>query len=404
MKRVKTSIFYAAVFVICFCSCNNSVDDNDTIGTPQKENLKNAITSFGFDLFKKVSDADENILFSPVSIHTALSMTMDGTDNNTLQQMKNVLALEGMNVADIDASYKEYINGLSSDKNLTAANAIFSDPTRINVFEDFFKSVNGNFKAEKQELNFSDPNSVNTINKWAEDNTNGKIKKVLEFIEDYEVMFIINAIHFKADWSIGFLPDLTSKKDFYGLDGKVSQVDMMKADESRSYFQNEDYAAVDLPFSDSKYSMTFIMPLETTVNDFISKFNTEDLVLWHSDLISNKLAPGRLQLNLPKFSIGTKQKLNDVLIDLGMSDAFNESEADLTKMGSSPFGKLFVSRVLHDAFIHVDEKGVEGAAVTTVGIGVTSLPPTITFNKPFFFVLRENNSNMPVFIGVLNKV
>ena len=105
------------------------------------------------------------------------------------------------------------------------------------------------------------------------------------------------------------------------------------------------------------------MPLETTVHNFISKFNTEQLVTWHSDLITNKLKPGRLQLNLPKFNIGTKQKLNDVLIDLGMSDAFNESKADLTKMGTSPFGKLFVSRVLHDAFINVDEKGVEGQPV-----------------------------------------
>ena len=177
MKRVKTSIIYAVVFVICLSSCNNSTDDQDNTGTHQKENLQKAITSFGFELFRKVSDADENILFSPISIHTALSMTMDGTDNNTLQQMKEVLALDGMNVADVDASYEEYINGLSSDKNLKAANAIFSEPNRINVFEDFFKSVNGNFKAEKQELNFSDPNSVNTINKWAEDNTNGKIRR-----------------------------------------------------------------------------------------------------------------------------------------------------------------------------------------------------------------------------------
>ena len=126
------------------------------------------------------------------------------------------------------------------------------------------------------------------------------------------------------------------------------------------------------------------------------------LAAWYDQIVDG-MKESRIEVKLPKFEVKTKETLNNILQKMGMLDAFTGA-ADLSKLGSSSLGKLFISRVLHDAYIKVDEKGVEGAAVTTVGVSVTSLPPQLNLNRSFIYVIRHNESGIPVFIGLFNGV
>ena len=145
--------------------------------------------------------------------------------------------------------------------------------------------------------------------------------------------------------------------------------------------------------------MTFIQPSDPdiTIRDFAASFGQADL----DDLYESKLFTDRVLLYLPKFETGYKVNMNSTLKSLGMEIAFNPQLADLTRLGNAPEGNLYVSRVEHKTYLKIDEKGAEGAAVTSVGVGVTSVPPTLAFDRPFMFVLRDLRFNTIVFIGTI---
>ena len=168
----------------------------------------------------------------------------------------------------------------------------------------------------------------------------------------------------------------------------------MSKDFELDYFKGTDFEAVKLPFKDTSYAMHFILP-NNDVDDLIAEL---DFPVFLTSLNTN-YRKQRIQLFLPKFETAYKINLNQALKSLGMDIAFDPYQADFSNLGEAA-GNLFISRVEHKTFFEMDEKGVEGAAVTAVGIGVTSLPPQVRFDKPFLFVLYHHSSEIPIFIGV----
>jgi serpin B len=395
---------YISVYILIFVAFSCTKDSgNSNVANPDKALLHKAVIGFGFDLLKENIEENKNVLISPLSVHTALGMTVNGASKSTFEEMQKVLRIADVDVNVVNETYRNYLEELS-DRNspLKMSNAVFSDPKRVLIEDSYLNLVKEKYLVDHKELDFSNQEiALESINTWANDKTKGRIPKVLEAIEDDEILFLINALYFTSNWQLGFVTELTTLTDFYNINGTVSKVDMMFADEMRKFYIDDDVSAVDLPVKNEKYAMTFVLPNKKSVVDFINEQSVDALNSWYENLIAEKLSINRLELYLPKFQISTKLKLNEALENMGMPTAFKSGHADFTKMGTSPLGKLFISRVLHDAFIKIDEKGIEGAAITTVGIAADSLPPRISFDKPFLFILRDTATNMPVFMGVI---
>lgn len=396
------------MLLIFFFSCS-SEEGAEVIpvidGKIETQKLNNGIATFGWKLFHKQLEAtDKNVLVSPLSVHTALSMTLQGADNNTRDEMLATLECSDITKEDIAVTYKELETALYKKKDfseLGGKNAIFYDDKRMTPVGDFLSVNNYYFNTQTSNLDFSKPASKDNINQWADDATKGKIKEILTEIKDEDVMFLINALYFKGDWEIGFDEELTKEATFKKSNNTVQNMPFMYSDDNRPYFTNNELSAVDMTIKGSEYAMTLILPKDDSKSYLLGKSNGA-LAAWYDQIVDG-MKESRIEVKLPKFEVKTKETLNNILQKMGMLDAFTGA-ADLSKLGSSSLGKLFISRVLHDAYIKVDEKGVEGAAVTTVGVSVTSLPPQLNLNRSFIYVIRHNESGIPVFIGLFNGV
>jgi serine protease inhibitor len=356
---------------------------------------------FGVELFTKVAvEESDNFMLSPLSASTALTMLLNGCKGDTYDQLKETLKYpENMTLSEINEVYKSLVAQLlvvDPKVKLALANAIFYRQG-FSVKVPFLNTMSTDFDAEVAGLDFSLPSALTTINKWASDNTNGKIPEVLDNISPAAVMFLMNALYFKGDWSYQFDKSLTSDRPFY-TDGSTSvNVSTMKGDVGSKVTTGSNYRAIELPYGCTNFTMVVIVP-GGTIDDFISSFTPER---WNAitSAFDEQEEYGELTVYMPKYKFSYEKYLNDQLQSMGMLDAFNPDLADLSGISDA---SIFVSFVKQNTFVEVDEKGTEAAAVTTVGGFATSFPPQpmqFVIDKPFVFAIRERTTNTLLFIG-----
>lgn len=403
MKAYKWVLLFAIGFMF---SCSDD-DTPEQIDDPSLElqgdfdDFNKVVLDFSYQSFLSLNETEENnLLISPLSIETALYMTMNGTDGQTLEEFRAALLVPTFYPNGINIHYKTLLEKLVPQDDratLSLSNTVFYDDQWVDLEQDFIDVIDDVYNANVTDADFSDPGTVSLINDWAKEKTEGKIEEVLKEIKEDEVLFLINALYMLADWQIGFDPDLSHPKAFTKPNGEETMVPFMSSDDNRNYVVKEEYSAIDLPFKGEDYSMTFVLP-QGDVGDFISEFELSTMRNWVKELYDD-MQMDRVQLSIPKFEISNKLLLKDMLISMGMETAF--LSANLDKMGQFYGGQTYLSRVIHDAFLKVDEKGIEGAAVTTVGVGNESLPPQLTLDRPFMFIIRHVETNTPIFIGRL---
>ena len=410
---MKSYISYILVFLISvsvFPSCEKS--DPIQKETPKITLNKKAAEiieadkAFGFELFREVCilSEEDNIMISPLSVSYALGMTYNGADGTTLEAFNDVLHFGDLTTEEVNESYKDLMDQLLNldDKvEFSIANSIWYR-LGFQVLSEFIKTNEDYFDAAVKEIDFTDPQTVELINQWIEDKTNDKIKDMLDFIPVDAVMYLINAIYFNAPWNYEFEKGDTYQGDFKLADGPKHQVDYMRVSGNFQYTSNEDFTAVELPYGDSTFSMVVMLPSpEKEVSDLVSKL---DIAHWDSWFEGSRFTG--VQVDLPKFKYEFKELLNDPLTDLGLGVAFSELEADFTRI--NPDGNLFISRVIHQTFIDVQEEGTEAAAATIVEILNTSAggggsPIYFKADKPFLYLIKENSTGTIVFIGKVGK-
>lgn len=401
---MKGKAIFASMLVLLLgaWSCSGPEDGGEI--TVLEKSVAAQGNTFALEIFPALNElqGDENILISPFSISTALSMTYNGARGETRTAMAEVLGFSDMSVDDVNRAYKnltQYLSGADNKVTLNIANSIWVD-TGFNVDSAFFVVNRTYYDAVTNTLDFGNPASVATINQWVSDNTNQKIENIIDAIPPEAVMYLINALYFKATWTWEFDPDQTVETSFYRYDGGTEKVDMMRQTAEFYYYQNADLQIVDLPYGDEKFSMTLILPAPgTDINDLIADITQSEWESWMDSLSGEKTL---VEVHLPRFSFEYKATLNDVLTALGMGPAFGMN-ADFT--GINPLGGLYISRVLHKTFIEVNEEGTEAAAVTGVEFNVVSVPvyPRFIANHPFLFAIRERESGSIFFMGkVLN--
>ena len=353
---------------------------------------------FAFDLFKSINTrfADSNLFISPLSASFALGMTMNGAAGETFEGMRTGLRIEETDLSSINAAYRDLITlllELDSSVEMRIGNAIwYRDGFAFH--QAFFDTVSHYFNARVAGLDFDSPATVDRINAWVDTATAGKIPKVLDAIDRDLVMLLMNAIYFKGSWRSQFDPAHTQDAPFTLEGGGTHQSRMMHLKHVVAISTANGALAVDLPYGRAAFTMTAILPPSgMDVDAFIASL---DQATWNA--IIDGLQHSTVDVYLPKFQMKWKDMLNADLIGMGMGRAFCESCADFSRM--SPAG-LFISFVQQNTFVNVNEEGTEAAAVTTVGMGVTSAgpPPVIRFDRPFVFVIRERLSGTILFMG-----
>ena len=352
---------------------------------------------FGIDLFRETAVADDgNLMLSPLSASTALSMLLNGCGSGTYSQIRDMLGYQDLTMEEINDTYQSLVAQLLTidpEINLALANSVWYRQG-FEVKSPFLERLETAYNARTEALDFNNPSSVNTINGWASDNTNGKIEKVLEEISPDAVMFLMNALYFKGRWTYQFDNLLTSPVRFNPENGDGANVPMMMGNFPYRKYSDNHCTAIELNYGQQNYAMDIIVP-NGTLSSYLQDFNHESwlAITGGLDAITTPLSA---VIVIPKFKFDYEKYLNDQLHVLGMTDAFNPALADLTGISDED---IFVSFVKQNTFVDVNEEGTEAAAVTTIGIEVTSAPEPFVVDKPFIFAIRERLSNTLLFIG-----
>jgi serine protease inhibitor len=317
--------------------------------------------------------------------------------------MLNVLECAGCAVKDLNtqtAKLRILMEEQGGHPRLTSANGFFYDQNRIHVLESFSDALTSDYRVGFQKHDFADPATIDKINQWVEDNTAGKIDKIIEDISAYDLAFLINALHFKADWATGFAVESTFQGTFSTGSQKEVPVQYVSADRNFSTATSSSFKMVDLPFRDSTYSLSLVQSSNASAiqPDWIAQLSSSNLrEMW------NSLSYDRALVSFPKLDIEYDNDLIPQLKSMGITRAFSESEANFSNMGHALIGPvIYISKVRHKAVLKVDEKGAEGAAVTSIGFSTTSAPPVFSFQKPFLIVLRHTSTNTILFAGLIN--
>lgn len=399
MKTIKLLTLATACFLIavsCKDSKNSVIPNQKLKAIPAT--FSDQTSEFAFDFLKKHNaeeKADKNFFVSPLSLHIAMGMLLNGADGKTKEEIQTGLRVSS-DLTTTNGIYKDLIDNLpNSDPKVTntIANSVWYRNS-FTVEKSFLDILKTSFNAQTYAEDFVNTATVGKINNWASDNTNGKIKKVLEQIEPAHVMFLMNALYFKGDWKIPFKTENTQDANFAGTTGNKS-VKMMNMTEKVKYANRTDYQAVELAYGDGNYVMTILLPNEKiNVGNVVNALSGTE---WKN--LNMALQEQKVIVGLPKFTLEYETNLNSVLSNMGMPTMFSDA-ADLSKI-SPPAGKLRVGFVKQNTFVAIDEKGTEAAAVTTIGVELTSVPvmPEFICNRPFLFIISEKQSNTILFAG-----
>jgi len=370
--------------------------------------LGNGNSAFAFDLYQFLAEENDNLFYSPYSISLALAMTYAGARGETEQQMADTLHFilsqdrlhPAFNSLDLELARRGE-GAQSKDEEgfrLNIVNALWGQDG-YKFLPEFLDLLAENYGAGLRLLDFvnAPEESRVTINDWASDQTEGRIEDLIPqgVINDVTRLVLANAIYFNAAWSHPFEERLTRDGPFYPLDGNEVTVPMMQQTESFGYAEGEGYQAVELPYDGHELSMVILLPEAGQFEAFEGSLDAE-LV----DAILKNLAPGRVALTMPRFEFDSSFELAEILADMGMPDAFNET-ADFSGMDGTPL--LFIEEVLHKAFVSVDEAGTEAAAATAVVIAQKGMAPgglvEITVDRPFVFLIRDIETGTILFVG-----
>lgn len=410
---MKSNLFFCCLlFLAFFVSCDKDqtqpIDDTDDTHVDAncdedvKETLVNNDNNFGFKLFQEINaleGEDKNIFASSFSVATAMAMTYNGASDVAATEIKNGLLLDNLTDEEINDGYKcllEDLGELDEQVVLDIANSIWCKEG-FPVKEDFLNTNQEYFESEVKSLDFNDPESVEIINTWIEDNTNGKIQDMLDEIPVDAVMYLINAIYFKGTWKYEFDEELTQTGDFYKEDNTSVEATYMKQQAEFDFLVTDEFTAIDLPYGENDYSMTIFLPeYGHSVEDVIADLNPENWDAW-----LNAFEPQEVVLTMPKFKVEYKTLLNDALKSMGIQRPFEDIDGNFLNINDAY--RLYISRVIHQSFIEVSEAGTEAAAATIVEIVTESAdpnqPPHLSLNRPFFFVIREHVDGTVLFSG-----
>ncbi|HET9424938.1 MAG TPA: serpin family protein [Gemmatimonadaceae bacterium] len=375
--------------------------------TSQETAVIGASNAFTLSLFKQVSAEEpaKNVFVSPLSASMALGMTLNGARGSTFDAMRSTLQFGSSEQVAINEGYKSLMSlltGLDPTSEMRVANSIWFRNT-FPISPEFTAAGRNFFDAEVAALDFANVEaSKATINAWVNASTSGRIPTIVDEIASEEVMFLINAIYFKARWRMRFDPKDTKPADFTPASGPKQTAQMMYIE--RDSLNGRDFpdgtAVAQLPYGNTAFNMVVVLPPQgTTLDGFVAGLTPDR---WTE--LTSGIPGAKVELWFPRLELKYERKLGPDLASLGMGIAFSNA-ADFRGMTTTPLG-LRISKVIQKTFLKIDEEGTEAAAATSVGVRVTSAPLRVTMrcDRPYLVAIRERFSGTIVFVGKVNTM
>jgi serpin B len=369
-----------------------------------------ANTGFALRLLTELQREQEgqNIFISPLSVSIALAMTYNGANASTRDAMGSTLGLQGMSEDAVNSGYSDLIESLlsaDSDVSLNIGDSVWIRSGFTQAVSPTFTDTLRKYYGSSVYSRPFDSSTADEVNSWVNKETRGKINKILDKIDSDNVMFLINAIYFKGGWVDEFDESATRSVDFNtadgGATGSIVKVDMMNNDGSFYYYGDDEVKIARLPYGRDKIAMYVFLPVESnTIESLMAGLNEEKLNAYFP-----KLSKNELELQFPKLKLEYgKVDLKGALTNLGMGIAFEGNLADFGRIADVRPERLYIAFVDHKAVVEVNEKGTEAAAVTNVGISLTSIPMRTPFvvDRPYMFVIRDDRSGTILFAGLIS--
>lgn len=369
---------------------------------PLTEESAAALTEFSVELLRENWDG-KNLLFSPLSVLSALGMTANGAKGETLSQMEEVL---GLPVEELNNALAFWTGVLPKEKScrVDLASAVWiRDDGSFRANQDFLQTAAGWYGAEVFPSRF-DAAAVKEVNGWVEKNTHGMIDGIVDKFSDAAVMCLVNALALEAEWKTVYRKDqVWDRRIFTTEDGLEQSVTLMYSSEGH-YLEDEGAQGFLKFYKGGRWAFAALLPDEgIALEDYIATLTGERL----HEVLENA-EETLVYAAIPKFKCEYAVELNDSLKTMGMPDAFEMGLANLSGLGNSDMGPLFISQVLHKTFIEVDEKGTKAGAATAVSVvSGSTMPgsvPEVHLDRPFLYMLVDTETNLPAFIGAVTSM
>ncbi len=403
---ITAAVLAAAIFFLSENNANIAFVADDSGATPEGiKSVVNANNQFAFELYSEFKSQDGNIFFSPHSVSAALAMTYEGAKGKTAKEMQSVLHIpeDAQIRRPAFAGIYNEINKKDKKYKLSTANALWAQKD-YNFLDEYIGNVEKYYGGKVTNLDFvtETEKSRQTINKWVEEQTNNKIKDLIPqgVLNGLTRLVLTNAIYFKGTWLLQFDKQNTREEDFRVSSGSTIKVPMMSLtgdDVKFNYAETDNLQILEMPYAGEELSMLLLLPKEDNLSAAEEALNPEKL----SEL-KNTLTEQRVDVYIPKFKFETKYFMAETLKNMGMPTAFS-GEADFSGMDGTK--SLFISAVIHQAFVEVNEEGTEAAAATAVVMytGMRPAIPVFRADHPFLFVIQQKETGNILFMGRVNN-
>ena len=383
--------------------------------TGEQQAFAVANNQFAFNFFNRINaiDGTKSSFCSPISVSYLLGMLQSGATGETRQQIQRVLGMATEEPTAINgyfAKLMDEMQTLDPQVTLNIANSIFVNKDKATTKQAFAADMERYYQATIDNLDFSNPSSVNIINDWCNDKTKGMIPKIIDEIGKNAVMYLLNAIYFKADWTEKFEEKYTRNETFRTITGKSKEIPMMHQRVRARFGECPDYTSIYLPYGKGAFTMTIVLPNEgKTIDDILPRIGYDHLLPKFCG-VGETYQEGicDVDVKIPRFETATEmEELPDILSEMGMPLAFNSEFAEFTGMVNE--GTLYVDKMKQKAKIEVNEEGSKAAAVTIAEMGfATAVGPSqntvyekrdFHANRPFVYLIKERGSGIVLFIG-----
>ena len=410
MKKTLT-ILGMSVLILLGTACSN--DDDGKIGsnirkditlTRTEQEMVKASNGFAIDFFRNINaEENENVLVSPLSLSSLLAMTNNGAEGNTEAELLKALGFENQNAEEVNAYYKNLVNGLlTADKTTKIGwgNSMWINKAYANEVKPTFKeTISKDFGAELYTLDF-DKKALDKINDWSYRKTNGCIPEILKELNPSTFSILMNALYFKGVWKEPFEKKNTKSGNFWNNGKQVFTKFMCQKMMQIDYYasESEGVQLIELPYGNEAFSMVVVLPNEgVEINDCIQGLSAEKWQNWMGSA-ANKI----VNVELPKFKgeFTYEENLKAALQSMGIKDLFDMINCNLSGIAEA----IYVGKIKQNTFIEVNEEGTEAAAVTVEEMYSSSSgqePLTIDFiaNRPFIYAIKESSTDAILFMG-----
>lgn len=424
--KMKAKIAAIVLGICCICCACGSKTKNLTPQNTKKEDsktsevLKNtevtekedlvsvedSLWHFSYALFDQNIE-QKNPVLSPVSAYLALGMVELGAKEDTLTEFELVLGKDAQELSkNLLEIMPTWLQDTKGDNALELANSAWLD-TALEAEQNWLNDVGSLYMAEIFQTELSSNAARKDINDWIEKHTHSLIKNFLtKNLEATEQMVLCNTVYFKGKWNHKFDKQQTRERTFSLEDGTTKEVEMMQGKEwNLPYFQSEDAQGVILKYRDGSMGLVALKPENgKTVREMYKNLTQQKL-----ETLLDDAKETLVNIRLPKFEIEMDVKLNESLKQMGLQKVFDKNMANLTGIGVSQTGYLFVGSVRQKAIVKLDEEGTEAAAVTAVVMESTAeisdakKPIDVYFDEPFLYMIMDLESKTPVFIGIVDE-